>query len=355
MNNSRLNSIMNFLEIDEVAIVTSGVNRYYLTGFNSSEGTVLITKSKAYFIVDFRYFEKAKREVKGFEVVLTSKLFCQISEFLKLHLVKKIVLETNFVSVDRFKQIKDYFNDFSVEESSKLSNFFLTARSVKSKDEIESIKQAQKITDETFSYILNNIRSGISEIDLMLEMEFYIRKLGSEGVSFNFIVVSGKNSSSPHGVPTNKLIEDGDFITMDFGAVVNGYHSDMTRTVALKEVTQKQRKVYDLVLLAQESALKSIKAGVVCKEVDAVARNIINNEFSGCFGHGLGHGVGLEIHENPNFNMSCETVLESGMVLTVEPGIYIENEFGVRIEDMVIINENSFENITKSSKNLIIV
>jgi Xaa-Pro aminopeptidase len=190
----------------------------------------------------------------------------------------------------------------------------------------------------------------------MLDMEFFMRKQGSEGVSFDFIVVSGKNSSLPHGVPTNKLIENGDFITMDFGAVVNGYRSDMTRTVAVGSVNDEQKRVYDTVLMAQKEALKAIAPEKVCKDIDAVARNIINNAgYEGCFGHGLGHSVGIEIHENPAFNTRCETVLQSGMIMTVEPGIYIENKFGVRIEDMVCVTEDGCVNLTKSTKDLIVL
>ena len=190
----------------------------------------------------------------------------------------------------------------------------------------------------------------------MLLMEFYIRKLGSEGVAFDFVVVSGKNSSMPHGVPTDKPINDGDFITMDFGAVVSGYRSDMTRTVAVKHVSDKQKEVYNTVLSAQYAALDAIKPGVKCLEIDKISRDLIYGAgYEGCFGHGLGHGVGIEIHENPAFNMINETILEKGMVLTVEPGIYLENEFGVRIEDMVYITEDSYVNITKSPKELIVL
>ncbi|MEE1161358.1 MAG: M24 family metallopeptidase, partial [Acutalibacteraceae bacterium] len=204
--------------------------------------------------------------------------------------------------------------------------------------------------------ILGNIGVGRTEREIMLDMEFYMRRLGSEGVAFDFIVVSGKNSSMPHGVPTDKKIEKGDFITMDFGAVCGGYRSDMTRTVAVGEVGDKQKEVYEIVLKAQKETIDFIKSGVVCKEVDRVARDIIANAgYGDCFGHGLGHSVGIEIHENPACNTVCETVMEKGMIMTVEPGIYIENEFGVRIEDMVVVTENGCENLTASKKELIVL
>ena len=212
------------------------------------------------------------------------------------------------------------------------------------------------MTDETFSYILGNISAGRTEREVMLDMEFFMRRLGSEGVSFDFIVVSGKNSSMPHGVPTDKKIETGDFITMDFGAVCGGYRSDMTRTVAVGKVSDKQKEVYDTVLKAQQAAIDFIKPGVVCKEVDRVARDIISEAgYGDCFGHGLGHSVGIEIHEPPACNTVCETVMEKGIIMTVEPGIYIENDFGVRIEDMVVVTDNGCEDLTKSKKELILV
>lgn len=216
------------------------------------------------------------------------------------------------------------------------------------------MKEAQRLTDETFKYITARIEEGRTEREIMLDMEFYMRRLGSEGVSFDFIVVSGKNSSLPHGVPTDKKVERGDFITMDFGAVVGGYRSDMTRTVALGSIDDEQKKVYDTVLKAQLAGIKAVKAGVVCKDVDKISRDIIYSAgYEGCFGHGLGHSVGIEIHERPLFNTRCDTVLKAGMVMTVEPGIYIENKYGVRIEDMVYVTENGCIDLTNSPKELI--
>ena len=183
-----------------------------------------------------------------------------------------------------------------------------------------------------------------------------MRERGSEGVAFDFIVVSGKNSSLPHGVPTSKKIENGDFVTMDFGAVINGYRSDMTRTIAVGSVTEKQRTVYETVLTAQKAALSIIKPDVTCSAVDKAARDIITDAgYGDCFGHGLGHSVGLEIHESPACNTRDITPLKSGMIMTVEPGIYIQDEFGVRIEDMVLITDNGYRNFTKSPKKLIII
>ncbi len=352
---NRILSIKSELKYTEAAIITSDANRFYLTGFNSSAGIVFITKKNAYFLVDFRYFEMAKKKVKHLDVILLEKTFEALNSLICENNIKEIFTECDYIDVSRFSLYKKNL-DALLSDDNKIGELLLKLRSIKDKEEIKNIKLAEEITDKTFSYVLEQIKVGKTEREIALDMEFYLRKQGSEGVSFDFIVVSGKNSSLPHGVPTDKPIENGDFVTMDFGAVINGYRSDMTRTVAVGFVTDEQRKVYETVLTAQRIAFDSIKTGEICKNVDKSARDYINNSgYEGCFGHGLGHSVGIEIHENPSFNTRCETKLESGMVLTVEPGIYLENKFGVRIEDMVVIGDNSFENITKSPKDLIIL
>ena len=223
-------------------------------------------------------------------------------------------------------------------------------------DEIEYMRKAQALTDVTFEYILDYIRPGKTEKAIALEMEFYMRKRGSEGIAFDFIVVSGENTSLPHGTPTDRVVQKGDFITMDFGAKVQGYCADMTRTIAVGAVNDKQKLVYETVLNAQLEAMKNIKTGAVCKDIDAVARNLIDNAgFKGCFGHSLGHSLGIEVHESPGFNWRDDTLLKSNMLLSVEPGIYLENQFGVRIEDVICVSDNGFENLTKSPKELIIL
>ncbi|MBP3705966.1 MAG: aminopeptidase P family protein [Clostridia bacterium] len=356
MFRKRVLNIARNLEIGQAAFITSGANRLYLTGFSSSAGCVLITKQAAYFLIDFRYFEKAKNTVNSCKTILLENFSCDLSELFKKHNISRLYVETRNISYRDFNRYSKMFENVEVSFEDKLDNLLERLRSRKTIEELENIKIAQKLTDETFSYIIDRITVGKTEREIMLDMEFFMRKRGSEGVSFDFIVISGKNSSLPHGVPTDKKIEKGDFITMDFGAVVNGYRSDMTRTVAVGNVNEKQINVYDTVLLAQKAALKEIRSGKVCKNIDAIARNIINDAgYEGCFGHGLGHSVGIEIHENPTFNTRCETVLESGMVMTVEPGIYIENEFGVRIEDMVYVTDCGCINLTKSSKELIVL
>ncbi len=352
----RINELKKILSENDAALIMSDTNRLYLTGFKSSAGAVLITKSSAYLLIDFRYFENAKKNVKHIEVKLASRLYGDISEILKKHQIKNLFIETDFTTLDGINALKKGLEDFNISTENTLTQKINKMRSIKYKAEIESIEKAQALTDEAFGYILNHIKVGARETEIALKMEFFMRERGSEGVAFDFIVVSGKNSSLPHGVPTNKEIEKGDFVTLDFGAVINGYRSDMTRTVAVGFATDKQRSVYETVLNAQMTALNTIKPDTPCSTVDKAARDIITAAgYGDCFGHGLGHSVGLEIHENPACNTRDNTPLKSGMIMTVEPGIYIPNEFGVRIEDMVVITQNGYKNLTKSPKGLIIV
>ncbi len=352
----RIQTIRENLAENSALLVTSEPGRFYLTGFHSSAGTVVITKNESYFLIDFRYIEKAKEVVQNCKVLLSGDVQKEIYELLKENGVKTLYLEADVVSVSTLAHYCETFEGIEVSKDNRMDKLLRDMRAVKSEKELSLISAAQQLTDDTFSYILERIEVGRSEKEIMLDMEFYMRKLGSEGVSFDFIVVSGKNSSLPHGVPTDKLVEIGDFITMDFGAVVGGYRSDMTRTVALGCVSDEQRKVYDTVLKAQLASIDAIQAGKVCKDIDKVARDIIYSAgYEGCFGHGLGHSVGIEIHEDPAFNPRCETVLRPGTIMTVEPGIYLENKFGVRIEDMVYVTNEGCLNITQSPKQLIIL
>lgn len=353
---NRINELQKILKDGEAALITSGVSRRYYTGFPSSAGVIFITCKKAYFLIDFRYFEKAKSAVKTAEVILATSMLSQIAELAKEEKITEIFLETDSVTLDEYKRYKKELSDFAVSCNEKISLKTLELRSIKDEEEIAAMKEAQIITDKAFSYILTKIKPGLTEKEIALDMEFFMRKLGSEGVAFDFIVVSGKNSSLPHGVPCDKKIENGDFVTMDFGATVNGYRSDMTRTVAVGEITDEQRTIYETVLKAQLAGIEKVKAGVRCCDVDKASRDIIEAAGYGeRFGHGTGHSVGLEIHESPACNSRDTTPLKAGMTMTVEPGIYLENKFGVRIEDMVVVTENGCINLTESEKELIIL
>ena len=352
---NRILNIQKKLDNNEALLITSPSNRFYLTDFHSSAGCVFITKDEAFFLVDFRYFEKAKSTVHNMATVLQHRFFEDINGIIERKCIETVFVETDYVSVEDFARYSQKMVA-QISNNNKFSVYLKEMRSVKTEQEISRIRRAAELTDRAFSYILDKIRVGASEKDIALDLEFFMRKNGSEGVSFDFIVVSGKNSSLPHGVPTDKKIQKGDFVTLDFGAVVNGYRSDMTRTVAVGSVTEEQKAVYETVLKAQNAAIAYAKAGVICSEVDAVSRDIITKAgYGDNFGHGLGHSVGIEIHESPCFNTSDQTVLKENMVITVEPGIYLENKYGIRIEDMIIIEKDGCKDITSSPKQLMVI
>ncbi len=356
MIKNRILRLQEKLKDGEAFWISSGPNRFYVTGFNSSAGSVMITKSKAIFFIDFRYFEKAKNTVDSCDVVLYDKGDKGIYAFCKDEGIKTVFIEASQLSLTQYKHISELFNDIDISDNNILDTTLNQMRAVKSMDELQFIKQAQALTNQTLDYILPRITVGRSEREIMLDMEFFMRSLGAEGVSFDFIVVSGKNSSLPHGVPTDKKIEKGDFVTMDFGGIVGGYCSDMTRTVAIGSITDEQKNVYDTTLKAQLEAIKAIKAGAVCGDVDKIARDIIYDAgYKGCFGHALGHSVGIEVHESPNLSPNNQSVLEVGNIVTVEPGIYLENKFGVRIEDMVYVTQDGCINLTDCPKSLLIL
>lgn len=337
------------------ALICSDVGRAYLTGMHSSAGTLLVLKDRAYLIIDFRYIEKAKRTAQGCKVILQDKLYEQINTLLKRHDAHTLGVESGYMTVGQYL---DYGERLSVKlvMDKQVTKLLEKLRMHKSAEELAQICEAQRFTDATFDYILGYIRPGMTEREIAREMRDYADRQGSQGPSFDYIVVSGKNSSLPHGVPSDKSVQDGDFITMDFGCLAGGYCSDMTRTVAVGHCTDEMHKVYDTVLQAQLAGIAAIRPGITCKAVDAVCRDLIYQAgFEGCFGHGTGHSLGLEIHEAPACNMRDESVCEEGLIMTVEPGIYLEDRFGVRIEDMVFITAQGCRNLTNAPKNLIIL
>lgn len=340
----------------DAGIISAPENRRYYTGFASSAGTLFVTREKGYFLTDFRYIEKARQSVRDCEVVEITDLGQQLSALARRHGVRICGVEAYTASLQQAERYRQALENVHMDTGTAFQEQIRRQRMFKDAEEIQKIEQAQALTESTFSHILSVIRAGVTEREIALEMEFFMRRQGADGVSFDFIVVSGNNSSLPHGVPTGKAVEKGDFITMDFGALVDGYHSDMTRTIAVGCVDEEQRRVYDTVLRAQRAALSAIRAGMRCSEADRAAREVIDGAgFAGCFGHGLGHGVGVEIHEAPNLSPRSAEILEPGMVVTVEPGIYIENRYGVRIEDMVVVQKGGCRNLTASPKELIIL
>lgn len=342
----------------DAALIYSTENRFYMSGFKSSDGLIMITRQNAYFLVDFRYYESAYKSVDSFEIILTNNFKNTIADIIKKENLRGILLESEKMTLALAKRFEIIFDVCGAKavKSSTLDDILFSMRMFKDKTEIENIKVAQEIAEAAFSYALPRIKIGIKEKDIALDLEFFMRKNGASKSAFDIIVVSGKNSSLPHGEPGSKPIEKGDFITIDMGAVYNGYSSDMTRTIAVGAVNDRQKEIYNTVLKAQTSALAQLKPGAKCSDIDKVARDIIYNAgFKGCFGHSLGHGVGIKVHEKPNLSPNSKDVLEAGMVVTIEPGIYIENEFGVRIEDMVLIDDSGYKNFTNVKKDLIII
>lgn len=340
----------------DAALIVGETNRRYLTGFSSSAGYVLVTRDAAYFLTDFRYIEAAQRRVRDMECHMYAKASESLHELIKKHQLRRIAVEDEGLSCAGLRRLQAMLEGVELCGGA-LDPLITGLRMIKTPDELAKIREAQALTDDGFSYILPRIAAGRTEKDIALELEFYIRRQGAEAVSFDFIVVSGVNSSLPHGEPSDKVVEPGDFLTMDFGALVDGWHSDMTRTVAVQRCSDEQRAVYDIVLQAQLASLSVLREGLPCVAGDAAARDLIAAAgYGDCFGHGTGHCVGVEIHEEPRLSVSAgDAVLKSGMVITVEPGIYLPGRFGVRIEDMAAITSTGCENLTHSTKELLIV
>lgn len=352
----KITKLQEFLKNSHEAIlIHSPENRRYFTGFPSTDGYLVVTKDDAVLFADSRYIEAAQK-TSSCKAQLVTKATIEIKEYLKEKNILKAYTERERLTVSMADFFRTAFLPCRVTPSKKLENTINNIRSVKIFSEIECIKKAQSIAEEAFDHILSFIRPGVTEKRIALEFDFYMLSHGAEALSFETIVVTGKKTSMPHGVPDDTVVENGDFITMDFGAVYKGYHSDMTRTVAVGEVSAEQRKIYEIVLSAQKASLGILKEGLSCKEADKAARDIITNAgYGDYFGHGTGHGVGIEIHEAPNLSPRSDAVLQAGNVVTVEPGIYIPDKFGVRIEDMALITEDGYENLTNTPKELIIL
>lgn len=337
------------------ALVYTAINRRYLTGFESSLGFLLISKDDSCLFVDGRYILAAKRAVKNCRVELFTKISDSIKDFVNINNIKTLFCEDT-ITVAELKRFKEMLPCVEVTANCDLRKNIEEFRVTKSEYEVECIIKAQRIAEKAFQETLNFIKVGVTEREIAAYLEYKMKCYGSQMPSFDTIVVSGVKSAMPHGVPDGKLVETGDFITFDFGAVINGYHSDMTRTIAVGFATDKMRNVYDTVLNAQLSAEKTVKAGVKSTDVDKVAREIIANAGYGkYFTHSLGHGIGLEVHEAPTVSQMSETVLKAGNIISDEPGIYIDGEFGVRIEDMLLVTEDGSKNLTNCEKSLIII
>ena len=345
----KLRGSFDSLGVDAIYL-TSRTSHRYFTKLDNGDGSLLITRENAYAFEDFRYIEIAQKLLSDVYTVLEPRgeRGEWLGSLLKKNDVRALGIENLDMSLFAYECLK---KDISVELKG-IGNAVVSLREVKDQWEIEQIAEAQRITDLAFTHILGYLSTDVTENDVAAELEYFMRKNGAEDKSFETISISGSKTSLPHGVPENVKLQKG-FFTMDFGATVNGYHSDMTRTVCLGKADKEMKKLYNTVLEAQMAALHGIKAGMLACEGDKIARDIIYKDYEGYFGHSLGHSVGLEIHEMPALSPKSQRILVPGNVVTVEPGIYIPSKYGVRIEDLVVICENDVRNLTKSPKQLI--
>lgn len=337
------------------AIIEDNYNRGYLTEFLSSAGLLLITEKDAWLLVDFRYIEAAQKRAKGVQVLLMDKAYPQAAELLDRAGIKQVCVEQS-MSIGALAKVREKMPGVEIITDDTLSKAVEQLRAVKEPAEIEAISRAQAITDAAFDHILDFIQPGVTERQVAAELEYHMRKNGADGLAFSTICVAGVKTSMPHGVPDDSVVQKGDFVTMDYGAFKDGYCSDMTRTVAVGQVSDEQKRVYATVLAAQLAAMDVARAGMKGSELDKVARDLVYAEgFEGCFGHGLGHSLGLEIHEDPRASVTCQEVLQPGTVMTIEPGIYIEGRFGVRIENMIVLEQDGSRNLTASPRELLVL
>jgi Xaa-Pro aminopeptidase len=327
-------------------------NRRYLSGFTGSTASLLILAQEAYLLTDFRYIEQARQEAENFTVINAgNEIFTALAQVSAG--VKRLGFEGDYLNFLDYGRLRDALPQ---TELVYLPQFITDLRSRKDPTEISLLRRAVDIADQAWGHISDSIRIGQKEEDIALDLEFTMRRAGASGASFDFIVASGKRSALPHGRASSKLIQKGEFLTVDFGAVYQGYCSDITRTLVLGEPDERQKEIYEIVLAANQAVIDTLQPGLKGREVDAVARNLIRKAGYGeFFGHGLGHAVGLSVHEKPSLNQREETLLEPGMVVTVEPGIYIPDWGGVRIEDMVMITEEGCEVLTNSPKSLKVI
>lgn len=331
----------------DCALITDDINRRYLTGMKSSAGYVLVFPEETVLVIDSRYIERAREVVQHCTVIQQEPaVLRQLGAILKYHGAKSCALESMTLTLSRaesFRKIQGV--EFLTDNT--LSQALYDLRTIKTPDEIEKITAAQRIAEQALARLMETLHAGMTERETAIALDFEMRRLGAEELSFETIALTGAHTSMPHGVPDDRVIQQEDFVLMDFGAVVDGYHSDMTRTVCIGQPTAEMYEVYQIVRTAQDAARAAAKPGISGKALDSAARKIIEDAGYGeAFGHSLGHGVGLEIHEFPVASPSREQLLEPGNVVTIEPGIYLPGKFGVRIEDFVVITEDGCRTLT---------
>lgn len=338
------------LELDAI-IIASQVNRRYISGFTGTAGAAVISEDDARLITDFRYTEQAEAQAEGFQIIEhKQKIETEINNQLKELKARRVGFEKDYITYGQFETYEQALD----VELVPVSGLVEALRMIKSEDELKIMKKAAKIADDAFTHIQSFIKPGVKEIEVANELEFFMRRQGAVSSSFDTIVASGYRSAMPHGVASEKEIQSGELVTMDYGALYNGYCSDITRTVAVGEVSDELRKIYDIVLEANMRGVNNTKPGMTGKEADALTRDYIKEQgYGDRFGHSTGHGLGMEVHENPRLSHLSQEVLKPGMVVTVEPGIYVPGAGGCRIEDDIVITEEGNERLTFSTKEFI--
>lgn len=336
----------------DALLVTGQKNIYYLTDFWGTNATVFITKNRRLFLTDSRYTLIAKQSVHGFDIIETKDPLKDIVKIIEADKLETIGFD-NQVSFAYYQGLQAIFEGYTL---SPQSNFMEELRMIKDEKELATIRRACSISDRAFTDVLDFIKPGqTTELQVANFLDFRMREYGASGVSFESIIASGYRSAMPHGVASEKVIQSGETLTMDFGCYYNHYVSDMTRTIHIGDTTDEEREIYDIVLRSNQALIDAAKAGMTRRDYDKVARDVIVEAgYGDCFTHGIGHGIGLDIHEIPYFGNSDETI-EAGMVLTDEPGVYLADKYGVRIEDDIIITENGCELITLAPKELIVL
>ena len=351
----RVNKLQAQLEANEMdaLLVTKRENIRYLSGFTGSSGVIVVTAKSASFITDFRYTEQANDQVSGFDIIeLETSLIKSVADVVSREAISRLGIEQDAMTVGQYRAYEKEVDAKLVETSGIVEKL----RLIKEESEIKIMKEAAAIADAAFTHIQSFIRPGRTEKEVANELEMFMRSKGADSSSFDMIVASGYRSALPHGVASDKVIESGELVTLDFGAYYKGYCSDITRTLAIGPISDKLRDIYDTVLRAQVAGVEGTRAGITGIEADALTRDVIKEAGYGeYFGHSTGHGLGMEVHEAPGLSFRSETVLEPGMVLTIEPGVYIANVGGCRIEDDVVITEDGCIRLTQSPKELITI
>lgn len=336
--------------------IESETNRYYISGFTGTSGAILITKQAAFFITDFRYIEQAHKEVEphGFQIInqQNESIYACVKRLSTEYDIQTVLVEASYMTLLEKEKL-----EMPNLEIVKSYDAIEMMRLVKTNSEIEKIRRAVDIIEKTFVYICQHIKPGMMEKEVAQMALSHVQKLGGSGMSFETIVASGVRSALPHGVASDKIIEDGDIVTIDFGAYYDHYVSDMTRTFFVGSIQNpKLKEIYNIVKEAKRRAIEAIKPGVKTAEIDRIARDYITERGYGqYFGHGTGHGIGIDIHEAPRVGGTDQTILKAGMIITVEPGIYITDLGGVRIEDDILVTETGYENLMRLDDELIIL